>query len=87
MAADAASGELDTLADAARYNGEFRRLMEGMNGLMVAVAAPVKEIMDVLALMALNDFTKTVDSEYTGVWHDLKVALNQVHTRVGVTQS
>lgn len=82
MAADAASGELDTLADAGRYNGEFRRLMEGMNGLMEAVAAPVKEFMDVLALMALNDLSKIVDSEYTGVWHDLKVALNQVHTRV-----
>ncbi|MFX4263577.1 methyl-accepting chemotaxis protein [Pelotomaculum propionicicum] len=82
MSAAAASGQLDTLADTGRYSGEYRRLMEGMNALMKAVAAPVKEIMDVLALMAVNDLSKSVDKEYTGIWNDLKAALNRVHTQV-----
>ncbi len=82
MAAAAAAGELDRLADTSRYNGEYRRLLEGMNGLMKGVAAPVNEIMDVLALMAVNNLNKKMEKEYTGVWHDLKQAINLVHDQV-----
>jgi methyl-accepting chemotaxis protein len=78
----AASGQLDTRADTGRYNGEYRRLMEGMNGLMEAVAAPLSEIMGVLGRIAVNDHSKAVEKDYTGIWNDLKVALNRVHRLV-----
>jgi methyl-accepting chemotaxis protein len=80
--ASAASGRLEARADAGRYNGEYRRLMEGMNGLMEAVAAPLSEIMDVLGRIAVNDHSKAVEKDYTGIWNDLKVALNRVHRLV-----
>ncbi len=78
----AASGQLDARADTGRYNGEYRRLMEGMNGLMEAVGAPLNEIMDVLGRIAVNDHSKAVEKDYTGIWNDLKVALNRVHRLV-----
>ncbi|NPV28029.1 MAG: hypothetical protein HPY81_11530, partial [Firmicutes bacterium] len=82
MAAAAASGQLDTRADTGKYSGEYRRLMEGMNGLMEAVAAPIKEIIEVLGRLAVNDHSKAVEKDYAGIWNDLKVALNRVHKLV-----
>ncbi|NLI12198.1 MAG: methyl-accepting chemotaxis protein [Peptococcaceae bacterium] len=79
----AASGQLDKRTDTGRYNGEYRKLMEGMDGLLEAVAAPLSEIMDVLDRLKVNDLSKTVDKDYTGIWNDLKDALNRVHFRMG----
>jgi len=82
MAVAVASGQLDTRADTGKHNGEYRRLMEGMNGLMEAVAAPINEIMDVLGRLTVNDHSKAVEKDYAGIWNDLKVALNRVHKLV-----
>ncbi len=79
MADAMASGQLDTRGDTGRYNGAYRELMEGMNGLVEAVAAPVNEIMMVLGLLAVNDHTRAVEKDYTGIWNDLKQAINKVY--------
>jgi methyl-accepting chemotaxis protein len=82
MTVAATSGQLDTRVDTGKYNGEYRRLMEGMNGLMEGVAEPINEIIAVLSRVSVNDVTIRVDKAYAGMWEELKNSTNDVIARL-----
>jgi methyl-accepting chemotaxis protein len=75
-------GNLEARADAARHNGDFRMVIEGMNGLMEAVTEPIEELIAVLSQVAVNDLSKKMDKNYSGSWNDIKHATNEVHQRL-----
>ena len=78
LAGAAVEGRLDARADASRHTGEYRRVVEGMNGLMEEIAEPVGELRAALGRMAVIDLTQTIDTEYAGVWNDLKDDANML---------
>jgi PAS domain S-box-containing protein len=78
MLADAAqAGQLSTRADASRHQGDFRRIVEGVNGTLDSVIRPVEEAAAALEQMAARDLTARVLGDYQGDHARIKEALNQ----------
>lgn len=76
LAAAATAGALDTRGDAARFDGAFRALVQGINRTLDAVIQPVQEAATVLQQLAARDLTVRVQGEYQGDHARIKEALN-----------
>jgi methyl-accepting chemotaxis protein len=72
------AGRLDLRADASHHLGEFRKVVEGLNNVMVAVSTPVQELRNVLGAMENGDLTQTMRQNYEGTWDELKSAVNNM---------
>ncbi|MBH3328063.1 MCP four helix bundle domain-containing protein [Pseudomonas oryzihabitans] len=72
----AMAGRLDTRADASAHQGDFRRIVAGINGTLDAIVAPVSEAMDVMAGLAQGDLSRTVRGDYQGQLLELKESIN-----------
>jgi len=72
----AADGELDTRADASKYQGDFRSLVAGINQTLDGVIGPVNEAVAVLKEMEQGDLTQTVNGDYKGQLKDFKDTVN-----------
>ena len=72
----AVEGKLDTRADAAKHNGDYRKIVEGVNQTLDAVIEPVKEAAVVLNEMASGNLQQKVIGNYKGDHADIKNALN-----------
>ncbi len=75
--ADAAvAGTLSTRADAARHQGDFRKIVEGVNQTLDAVIAPINEAAVVLDKLARRDLRARVTGQYRGEYAHIKDSLN-----------
>jgi|GEM_PF-837839 len=74
----AVAGQLSVRADATRHQGDFRKVVEGQNAVMVAVNTPVEELRAVLSVLANGDLTQPMKKDYAGTWHELKSAVNNM---------
>jgi methyl-accepting chemotaxis protein len=72
----AADGKLDVRADAAKHQGEFRTLVEGVNKTIDGIIVPLNEAIGVLIAMESGDLTNAVNGEYKGQLKDFKDSLN-----------
>jgi methyl-accepting chemotaxis protein len=73
----AQEGHLSVRADAASHAGDFRRVVEGVNGTLDAVLAPVIEAGDVLQRLAARDLTARSRGSYQGDHAAIQRSLNQ----------
>ena len=73
----AADGNLADRAEATRFTGGYRELVEGVNHTLDAVIAPVNEASDVLDRLAARDLRARVVGEYRGDHARIKNALNK----------
>ncbi|MFT5284109.1 MAG: methyl-accepting chemotaxis protein [Planctomycetota bacterium] len=73
----ARAGDLNARADTSEFTGEFKDLVEGVNGLLSAIMAPINEATTVLQAMANRDLTKTVLGDYEGDYAVIKDSINQ----------
>jgi methyl-accepting chemotaxis protein len=85
LAESAGTGQLDDRADVSRHAGEYRRIVDGMNHLVDAVATPIKEVQDVMAGLEGGDLTQTVQGDYQGSFDELKNAVNNTVARLAQT--
>ncbi len=69
-------GKLDTRPDVARHQGDFRRIIVGINGSLDAIIVPITEAMDVLSAMSGGDLTRTITGDYQGKFLELKNSVN-----------
>jgi methyl-accepting chemotaxis protein len=76
LLAGAARGELSTRADAARYAGSDRQLIEGINAMLEAMARPMAEAQQVLERIADRDLTVRMEGSYQGDHARIKDAIN-----------
>jgi methyl-accepting chemotaxis protein len=76
LAAAAVEGRLDSRADAARHQGDYRKIVEGVNATLDAVAAPLDEASRVLGQLADRDLTARVIGAYRGDHARIKEAMN-----------
>ncbi len=74
----ASDGELDVRADETAYQGEYRRIISGMNRTLEGFSEPVQDISQSLRLMSEKDFTTPVTAEYPGAYGALRDNVNAV---------
>ncbi|KTS79073.1 chemotaxis protein [Pseudomonas oryzihabitans] len=72
----AIAGRLDTRADANAHQGDFRRIVAGINGTLDAIVAPLSEAMDVMAGLSRGDLSLKVTGDYHGQLLELKTSIN-----------
>ena len=74
----AIEGRLGTRADANSHDGDFRKIIAGINQTLDAVIEPVNEASQVIALIANADLRARVAGDYKGDHAKLKNDINQM---------
>ena len=72
----AVHGQLSTRADASKHQGDYKKIVEGVNQTLDAVIEPVNEATEVLKEMAKGNLSVNVMGSYQGDHAVIKDALN-----------
>jgi methyl-accepting chemotaxis protein len=75
----AVEGKLETRADASKHQGDFRKVVEGVNATLDAVIAPVNECVRILGQVSGGDLTEKIEADYKGDYAKIKSAVNRLH--------
>ncbi len=76
LAGSAVEGKLATRVDAGRHQGDFRRIVEGVNRTLDAMTAPMDEAAQVFEGLARRDLRVRMAGDYRGDYARIKQALN-----------
>jgi methyl-accepting chemotaxis protein len=76
LIAQAVEGNLSARADASRYEGVYRDIIQGVNDLCDAIMRPIEDATTVLERIAARDLTARVTGDYHGDHARLKNAVN-----------
>ena len=85
LAAAAVDGQLATRADATKHQGDFRKIVEGVNDTLDGVIGPLNEAMAVLMEMEKGNLTLAVKGDYKGQLKDFKDAVNNTVGKLAQT--
>ncbi len=83
LAKAAANGKLDTRADAARRQGGFQEIIDSMNGVLDAVAAPLRMIAEYVEKIGKGEAPSKITEVCSGDFNDIKNDLNQCVDALG----
>ncbi|MBW5415815.1 methyl-accepting chemotaxis protein [Pseudomonas sp. MAG002Y] len=83
LSRSAIAGQLQNRADATQHQGDFRRIIEGFNGTLDAIVAPVNEAMSVMAALSNGDLNRTIEGDYQGQLLELKQSVNTTIHKLG----
>lgn len=80
----ALEGKLKTRADATKHQGDFRKIVEGVNETLDSVIIPVNEALRVSKEYANSNFAARVDPSLnvSGDWVEFKDALNNIGIQI-----
>jgi methyl-accepting chemotaxis protein len=76
LAVAGAEGRLSTRADVTRHQGDFRRIVEGVNQTLDAVVAPVEAAAAALERLSARDLRARVTGQYQGDHARIQRAVN-----------
>nr|WP_207281829.1 methyl-accepting chemotaxis protein [Pseudomonas sp. FW300-N2F2] len=82
LSENAVVGRLDTRADSTRHQGDFRRIVAGINSTLDSIVAPLSEAMEVMVALSGGDLTRSVKGDYQGSLQDLKSAVNETVSKL-----
>ncbi|MCL2065276.1 MAG: methyl-accepting chemotaxis protein [Candidatus Cloacimonetes bacterium] len=77
LSGEAAAGKMSTRLDIRKHDNDFSKLVAGINGILDAIAAPLKETMEVVDKLANKDLTVRVTTKYPGDFDTLMQNMNQ----------
>lgn len=80
LVAQAAAGNLSVRADEQKHQGDYRKIIHGINGTLDNIVTPLHEVMGVLAEVERGDLSQKVSGEYAGQLNELK---NSVNSTIG----
>ncbi|MGO8696225.1 MAG: methyl-accepting chemotaxis protein [Limisphaerales bacterium] len=81
--ADAAvAGKLATRADADKHQGDYRKIVQGVNNTLDAVIGPLRDMGKALAELAASNFTVRMSGNYVGDYKELADALNKATSQM-----
>jgi methyl-accepting chemotaxis protein len=83
----AADGQLDIRADADRHQGDYCRLVDGINKILDGIVLPINEVVDVLKAVEQGDLTLSVNGHYKGQIADFKDTVNNTINKLSQTIS
>ncbi len=72
----ATEGKLETRADVSKFEGGWKELVSGVNGILEAIVGPINESADVLDRVAQKDLTVRMKGNYQGDFARIKTSLN-----------
>ena len=75
-------GKLKVRADATKHEGDFRKVIEGINETLESVVGPVNEVMGVMSAVEGGDLTRHVTGAYKGDLQELKDTVNNTIAKV-----
>jgi methyl-accepting chemotaxis protein len=70
------NGQLDTRADATKHEGDFHKMVGGVNEILDAVIKPIQETASIVDKMADGDLSDRVKGDYQGDHAKIKDSLN-----------
>lgn len=73
-------GQLNTRADASRHQGDFAKIVDGVNATLDAVVAPVQEASATLKELAQGNLNTGMVGNYNGDYTQIKDDMNQTVT-------
>ncbi|MGD0231970.1 MAG: methyl-accepting chemotaxis protein [Syntrophorhabdales bacterium] len=73
----AVDGKLDTRADAAKHQGDFRAIVEGVNDTLDALAGPLNVTSGYLEKISKGEIPSKITDTYHGDFNEIKNNLNQ----------
>ncbi len=76
-------GELSKRADAARFEGGYRELCEGMNQMFATIAAPLQETATTLAAIASGKLDAKAQGSFEGDLRPIRTALQDTSNVLG----
>jgi methyl-accepting chemotaxis protein len=76
LAQAGAAGRLETRADATKHQGDFRKIVQGVNDTLDQVVGPINDVRRVMGAMANGDMTQSITASYRGDFDELKNAIN-----------
>ncbi|PSH04564.1 MAG: methyl-accepting chemotaxis protein [Acidobacteria bacterium] len=77
------AGKLNVRADVTKHNGDYRKIIEGVNATLDAILGPFKEVNSVIGQMASGDLTRQITGEYAGDFNQMKTAVNTLSAQFG----
>jgi methyl-accepting chemotaxis protein len=83
----AVEGKLATRADASKHQGDFRKIIQGINDTLDAVIAPIQEAAEVLSSIAAGDLTVRVQGNYQGDHANIKNSINKMADDLAASMS
>ena len=81
----AIEGKLATRADASKHQGDFRKIVQGVNDTLDAVIGPLNNIKEVIEGLGRNDMSVSLKGEYRGDFLALKEAFERALEEVNST--
>ncbi|MBN1604111.1 MAG: MCP four helix bundle domain-containing protein [Chitinispirillaceae bacterium] len=73
----AVEGKLDTRADASKHQGDFRKIVEGVNNTLDAVIGPLNVAAEYVDRISKGDIPQKITDTYHGDFNEIKNNLNQ----------
>ncbi|WP_129124886.1 methyl-accepting chemotaxis protein [Geomonas oryzae] len=83
----AVEGKLGTRADAGRHEGDFRRIVEGVNQTLDAVIGPLQVAAEYVDRIAKGDMPAPIREDYRGDFNQIKENLNQLIAAISAITS
>ncbi len=72
----AVAGRLEERADADQHEGEYKRLVEGINSTLDAIVEPIVEVIDMLQQIERGNLSVRIEKEYHGDFAMVRDTLN-----------
>jgi len=77
---EALAGRLKSRADAKKHQGDYQKIINGVNEILDAVMAPINEAMTVMGNLSHKDLTSRVNGDYRGDMKTFKEDINTAAT-------
>ena len=81
----AVEGKLATRADASKHQGDFRKVVQGVNDTLDAVIGPLNNMKEVIEALGRNDMSVSLKGEYRGDFLALKEAFERALEEINAT--
>lgn len=76
------AGKLDARGEAGKFQGGYKEIVTGINKTLDTIILPLNEAQQIMARIALNDYTLEMCGEYEGVFKEFAAAINAVRARL-----
>jgi len=83
LSEEAMSGNISNAhGDTAKFEGGYKKIVEGFNITLDAISEPISETMNALGAMSSNDFTIKMSESYKGDYLKIAKAVNDVRAQL-----
>ena len=82
LIASANNGNLSYRSNANAFNGDWAKMLSGLNSLMSAVEEPISEVNSILQEVSTGDFSRKITADYKGDFGVIKDSINFTTTNL-----